>query len=47
MVEGKVSEPVGETVLEWKARAGDGKEVRLQFLYELPGLGITKIGHVR
>ena len=37
-VEGKVSEPFGPTVQEWRAESSRGKEVRLAFLLNLLGL---------
>jgi hypothetical protein len=37
-VEGKVEEPFGKTLGEWKADASMGKEVRLTYLLEILGL---------
>jgi hypothetical protein len=39
MVEGKVDEPFGPTVDEWRSDASPGKEKRLAFLVETLGLG--------
>jgi len=47
MVEGKVSEPFGDTIAEWKAQGGKGKEIRLKYLCNLLGLDRTKINHIR
>jgi len=46
-VEGKVSEPFGDTVAEWKARAGRGKETRLKYLCHLLGLEPASVDHIR
>jgi hypothetical protein len=34
MVEGKVSEPFGETITEWREDNSEGKNIRLKFLLE-------------
>ena len=47
MVEGKVSEPFGDTVAEWKTQAGRGKEIRLKYLCNLLGLDPASVNHVR
>lgn len=47
MVEGKVSEPFGDTIAEWKAQAGRGKETRLKYLCNLLGLDPATVNHVR
>jgi len=46
-VEGKTSEPFGDTIAEWKTESGRGKETRLGYLCELLGLDIAKIDHIR
>jgi len=46
-VEGKVSEPFGDTIAEWKAHAGGGKETRLRYLCNLLGLDPASVNHVR
>jgi hypothetical protein len=38
MVEGKVSEPFGDTVAEWRKHDSAGKEVRLKFLLDELGM---------
>jgi len=47
MVEGKVSEPFGETIAEWKAKGGKGKPKRLKFLCDELQLEIHQIDHIR
>jgi len=47
MVEGKVSEPFGDTIAEWKTQAGRGKEIRLKYLCNLLGLDPASVNHVR
>ena len=47
MVEGKASEPFGNTVAKWKIQSGRGRETRLGYLCELLGLDIAKIDHIR
>ncbi len=47
VVEGKVSEPFGDTIAEWKAAPGNGKETRLNYLCDLLELDIGRIDHVR
>lgn len=47
MVEGKVSEPFGETVAEWKAQYGKGKRERLDYLCRLLQLDKTHIDYIR
>jgi hypothetical protein len=47
MVEGKASEPFGDTIAEWKIESGRGKETRLGYMCELFGLDIAKIDHIR
>lgn len=46
-VEGKVSEPFGDTIAGWKAQAGRGKEARLKYLCDLLGLDPASVNHVR
>jgi hypothetical protein len=46
-VEGKVSEPFGDTIAEWKAQAGRGKETRLKHLCNLLGLDPASVNHLR
>lgn len=43
MVEGKVSEPFGETVAEWRKQSGKGRERRLTYLCNLLELDIARI----
>jgi hypothetical protein len=38
MVEGKVSEPFGETIAEWRKDKSEDKDIRLRFLLEKLGL---------
>ena len=47
MVEGKVSEPFGETIAEWKAQYGKGKKERLDYLCKLLQLDKTHIDYIR
>lgn len=47
MVEGKVSEPFGETIAEWKMQSSRGKEKRLTYLCQLLRLDKYKIDHIR
>lgn len=47
MVEGKVSEPFGETVAEWREQSGKGRENRLTYLCNLLELDIATINHIR
>jgi len=47
MVEGKASEPFGNTAAKWKIQSGRGRETRLGYLCELLGLDIAKIDHIR
>lgn len=47
MVEGKVSEPFGETVAEWRADSGKGKEERLEFLLNELGLSDRDVSTIR
>ena len=47
MVEGKVSEPFGETVTAWKAHAGKGKEARLDYLCDLLELDVEQVDGTR
>lgn len=42
MVEGKVSEPFGKTIAEWREDNSEGKHVRLKFLLEELGLEENK-----
>jgi len=42
MVEGKVSEPFGDTVAEWRKDKSEGKDIRLKFLLEQLGLEENK-----
>lgn len=46
-VEGKVSEPFGDTIAEWGARSGTGRKTRLKYLCNLLGLDIATLGHIR
>ena len=47
MVEGKVSEPFGETIAEWKKNYTDGKKTRLIFLLETLQLNDSQIDSIR
>ena len=47
MVEGKVSEPFGDTVAEWKSGSGRGRENRLRYLCDLLGLNTVVVDHIR
>jgi len=46
-VEGKVSEPFGDTIAEWKVQGGKGKEARLRYLCNLLGLDTTSVNPIR
>lgn len=46
-VEGKVSEPFGETVAEWKSKITEGKRERLEFLRKQLQLEKVQIDHIR
>jgi hypothetical protein len=46
-VEGKLSEPFGETIAEWKSKNGKGKEIRLKFLCDKLQLETDKVDHIR
>jgi len=47
MVEGKVNEPFGETVIEWKAKEGKGRKPRLSYLCDLLGLNNDEVDSIR
>ena len=47
MVEGKASEPFGQTIAEWKVRPGEGKEPRLKYLCKRLGLNAIEVDSVR
>jgi len=47
MVEGKVSEPFGDTIAVWKTRSGRGKEDRFKYLCNLLELDPVSVDHVR
>lgn len=47
MVEGKVSEPFGETVADWKLHDRGGKKIRLKFLCDELQFDEDKIDHIR
>lgn len=47
MVEGKVDEPFGETVGNWKLSDQGGKKERLTFLCNVLNLDITVVDHIR
>lgn len=47
VVEGKVSEPFGDPVAEWRAQLGNGKKTRLNYLCDLLELDIDMVDHVR
>lgn len=46
-VEGKVDEPFGEIITDWKLRDRGGTKVRLNFLCEVLQLDENKINHIR
>lgn len=46
-VEGKVSEPFGETIAEWRLEGSKGKQRRLKFLCDELQLDEDKIDHIR
>jgi hypothetical protein len=46
MVEGKVSEPFGETLGDWLQNASDGKHKRLASICDLLGLNLPLPGHI-
>lgn len=47
-VEGKTSEPFGDTVAEWrKSSWGRGKETRLEYLCNLLGIGPASVDQIR
>lgn len=46
MVEGKVSEPFGETLGQWLQNASDGKRERLAFICGLLGLSLPLPDHI-
>ena len=46
-IEGKVSEPFGETVAEWKSKITEGKRQRLEFLRKQLQLENVQIDHIR
>jgi len=47
MVEGKVSEPFGETVADWKLHDRGGKKIRLKYLCDELQLDEDKVDHIR
>ena len=47
MVEGKVHEPFGETIAEWRSEGGKGKERRLDYLCKLLELDKARISSIR
>ena len=47
MVEGKLSEPFGQTVAEWRVPSGKGRETRLRYLCDLLGLDMGMVSHIR
>lgn len=47
VVEGKVSERFGDTIAEWKAQPGNGKEIRLNYLCSLLELDIERVDRAR
>ena len=47
MVEGKASEPFGDTIAKWKTGAGNGRKIRLAYLCDLLRLDIAKVDHIR
>jgi hypothetical protein len=47
MVEGKVREPFGEIISEWKSDRSKGKQTRLSYLCDLLRLDKEQVGHIR
>ena len=47
MVEGKVAEPFGERLQDWKVDASEGKLTRLKYLWQVLGLPAEPPGHIR
>jgi hypothetical protein len=47
MVEGKVTEPFGLLVSDWKVNMSNDKKVRLSYLCNLLGLNVNSIGSIR
>ena len=47
VVEGKVSEPFGDTIEKWYANPSEGKTERLQYLCDLLGTAFPPQGHLR
>lgn len=46
-VEGKVSEPFGDTVAGWKTQDKGGKKTRLDYICQQLGLDYTAVDHIR
>ncbi len=46
-VEGKVSEPFGDTIAQWKTISGKGREIRLKYLCDLLELNTATVDHIR
>lgn len=47
MVEGKMSEPFGDTIAKWKAGYGRGRRTRLSYLCDLLGLDMAAVDRIR
>lgn len=47
MVEGKVSEPFGDSIGDWKAHSKGSRQRRLSYLCRLLGLNIATVDHIR
>lgn len=47
VVEGKVSEPFGDTIAEWKAKPSNSKKIRLNYLCHLLELNIERVDSTR
>lgn len=47
MVEGKASEPFGDTIADWKAQVTKGKAIRLRYLCNLLGLDVAQVNYIR
>lgn len=47
MVEGKVSEPFGDSIGDWKAQSKGSRQRRLSYLCQLLGLNIATVDHIR
>jgi len=46
-VEGKVREPFGQTINEWLNKESTGKQIRLDYLCDQPGITKESVYHIR